>query len=411
MKTSGRLFCSVALVVIIGMALAGCATQVNIRTDADLSSILAGGTLRLRSSGRDIVWAVSSTSNGSGPVAAGTFITQNGILTAGADETASFLYVIATSMKDNKYDIKQIRVVTVSEVTVSPVNQHVVIGRTFQFRAQVEGTNNPDRAVTWRVSTNAAGSGAVTSGTRIDSNGLLTVAPNESATTLFVIATSVIDPSKSGNVPATVVVPTVSAVAVSPVNQTVTSGSTSQFNATVTGDYEPSTAVIWHVSSNATGSGAVTPGTDINANGLLRVASTETLTTLFVIATSVADTTKSASIPVTIIVRTVSAVSINPSGQTITTGNNIQFYSSVTGTNNPDTNVTWKVSSNAAGTGAVAPGTSISADGLLKVAPNEWATTLYVIATSVADPSKSASAKVTITNNNEKQGSNQGKVN
>jgi hypothetical protein len=47
---------------------------------------------------------------------------------------------------------------------------------------------------------------------------------------------------------------------------------------------------------------------------------------------------------------------------------------------------------------------------MLKVAPNEWSVTLFVIATSVADPSKSATAVITITNNNANQGDNQGKA-
>jgi len=90
------------------------------------------------------------------------------------------------------------------------------------------------------------------------------------------------------------------------------------------------------------------------------------------------------------------------------TNRTVQFSATVTGTNNPNNAVTWRVSSDAAGTGAVANRTSISANGLLTVAPNEWATTLYVFATSSADASKTGSAIVTITNNNQNQGPNRG---
>jgi hypothetical protein len=87
----------------------------------------------------------------------------------------------------------------------------------------------------------------------------------------------------------------------------------------------------------------------------------------------------------------------------------VQFRATVTGTNNPGNTVTWRVSSDAAGTGEIAPRTTISANGLLTVAPNEWSTTLYVIATSTVDTSKSGIAVVTISNNNNNQGSNQGR--
>jgi hypothetical protein len=75
----------------------------------------------------------------------------------------------------------------------------------------------------------------------------------------------------------------------------------------------------------------------------------------------------------------------------------------VTGTNNPATTVTWRVSSNAAGTGAVRAGTTINANGLLTVASNETATTLHVIATSTADPGRSGSTTVRVTRSGQGQ--------
>jgi hypothetical protein len=207
------------------------------------------------------------------------------------------------------------------------------------------------------------------------------------------------------------------------------------------------------VSSNAEGTGAVTRGTSINSNGLLTVSANETAKTLYVIATSVADTSISAifainvSAPVIIqppvtprppvtqppatprpgtqqppvvtqppIVTqpvppsTINSVTISPANQSTKTNSTVQFKATVTGTNNPNTSVIWKVSSNVYGTGEVAPGTSISDSGLLKVAPNEWSPTLYVIATAAGDHSKTATAAVTVTNANENQGSNRGRA-
>ena len=81
---------------------------------------------------------------------------------------------------------------------------------------------------------------------------------------------------------------------------------------------------------------------------------------------------------------------------------------SVTGTNNPGTGVTWRVGSNPDGSGAVANRTTVSANGLLTVAPNEWNPTLYVVATSTVDTAKRGVTVVTVTNANPNQGSNQG---
>ena len=244
-----------ASAVLAAITLSGCASfySVSIRTNGNVSSVLAGGSLILRSSGRDLEWKVSSTSDGSGPVANGTFITQNGVLTVDIYEPSSVLYIIVKSLRDNYHDIKQIRIVTVNTVAVTPVNEIVAVGRSLQFKAQVTGNNNPDNAVTWSVGANTAGTGAVTAGTSISSNGTLSVAANESLRTLYVIAASIIDKTKSGVTSVTVVVPTVTSVTVSAPSHSIPAGTSMQFTANVVGTYDPSKAVTWRVSSNAAG--------------------------------------------------------------------------------------------------------------------------------------------------------------
>ena len=403
MNKASIFFRIIAFSAVIVLILTGCASilhGVNIRTVNNISSVRAGGTLDLRSSGRDIVWSVSSGSDGSGVVAAGTFINQNGLLTVAANETASVLYVTARSARDGFSNTRQIRIVTVTGVTITPVNQTVAIGSSLQFRAQVLGSNNPDSVVTWRVSSNAAGTGNVTNRTSINTNGVLTVAPNESARTLFVFATSVIDPTKSVSTSVSVVVPTVTSVIVNPATLTERAGNFLQFQAFVTGTHNPNPAVTWNVSSNPAGSGAVTPGTNIDINGVLTIAPNETARTLFIIATSVYDPSKSGNAVVSVIIPTVASVIVNPANHTIRTGSFLQFQAFVTGTHNPNPAVIWRVSSNAAGSGAVTPGTSINANGLLTVAANETARTLFVFATSLINPTRSGSAVVTIINNN-----------
>ena len=84
-----------------------------------------------------------------------------------------------------------------SGVDVSPPNKTMTTGSSFRFTAMVAGSNYPDN-VTWIVSSNATGTGVVTSGTGISASGVLTVVINETLATLYVIATSVANPSMSG---------------------------------------------------------------------------------------------------------------------------------------------------------------------------------------------------------------------
>jgi hypothetical protein len=402
MKETTRLFGFIAVLTVIGLILTGCASldrvfnPVNISVSHNLSSVRVGGTLAFRATGRNIIWSVSSTIDGAGSVAEGTFIDSSGELRVSSNETAATLYVRAISTQNNLTDYRRIRVVTVTGVTVDPAGQSVAIGRTLQFRASVAGNNNPDNVVTWRVSANADGTGAVSSETIISANGMLTVSANETLTILHVLVTSVVDPSISGSAPVNIVVPTVTNVAVSSSNQSVRVRETLQFMAEVTGTYDPDSAVTWRVSSNAAGTGVVTPGTSMNANGVLTVAANETLPTLFVIATSVYDPTKSGSAPVAVIIPTVTSVTVSPSNQTVSAGGTFQFNAQLTGTYDPDSTLTWGVSSNAAGTGAVTPGTSINANGLLTVSANETARTLFVFATSVFDPTRFGSSMITV---------------
>jgi hypothetical protein len=90
---------------------------------------------------------------------------------------------------------------------------------------------------------------------------------------------------------------------------------------------------------------------------------------------------------------------VNPASLIAQTNRTIQFEAIVLGTNNPSTNVIWRVSSNAAGTGPVMMGTNINANGLLTIVANETARELYVFATSVENPAITGTAVVTVRSN------------
>jgi hypothetical protein len=87
---------------------------------------------------------------------------------------------------------------TVTEVKVSPATVDVSKGKTANFRATVTGTNSPAQTVTWEVT------GGITS-TSISTTGVLTVAAEETATTLTVKATSTVNTSISGTATVTVI--------------------------------------------------------------------------------------------------------------------------------------------------------------------------------------------------------------
>jgi HK97 family phage major capsid protein len=89
---------------------------------------------------------------------------------------------------------------TVSTVTVSPATASVAKGASKVFTATVAGEGAVSNGVLWSV----AGSSAVKAGTKIDENGNLTIASNETNTALTVTATSKQDGTKTGTAAVTV---------------------------------------------------------------------------------------------------------------------------------------------------------------------------------------------------------------
>lgn len=181
------------------------------------------------------------------------------------------------------------------------------------------------------------------------------------------------------------------AITVSPNNSTLMVGNTQQFVGNVTGT--SNTAVTWVVGGAACIGAAC--GT-ISVNGLyVPPASVPSPATVTVIATSVADPTKSASASVTIVAAVAVLLSISPTSASVPAAGTQLFTASVTGTSN--TAVSWSVSG--AGCSGSSCGTiSTSASSAVYLAPPvpPSPASVNVIATSVADPAKSASASVTV---------------
>ena len=79
---------------------------------------------------------------------------------------------------------------TVTKVSVTPEKAELEPGDSQRFTAKVEGTGNPDTAVTWSIFGNEK------AGTNISGDGLLTISDNETAKNIVVRATSVEDTDK-----------------------------------------------------------------------------------------------------------------------------------------------------------------------------------------------------------------------
>ena len=89
----------------------------------------------------------------------------------------------------------------VDSVSVTPATSTVTLGWVKQFTADVATTHGASEAVKWSVE------GAASAGTTISADGLLSVAADETASSLTVVATSVFDPTKAGSAQVTLAAP------------------------------------------------------------------------------------------------------------------------------------------------------------------------------------------------------------
>jgi hypothetical protein len=240
-------------------------------------------------------------------------------------------------------------------ITISPDKATMAIGTQMQFSASVGNAGN--KAVTW----------SATGGT-VDSTGLFT-APGSPGTS-YVVATSQADPSRTATAVITVVAP----VMITPSEITLAPGGTQTFTAILpaTGD----TNVTWSILEGVAG------GTIDAAGNYTAPAGAADAAVFHIVATSVADPSKSATALVTI----QTPVVVLPNTASIQVGTTQQFTATVRATGS--TNVTWTVLEGAAG------GT-IDATGLYTASTNTGP--FHVVAAAVADPTKTGRATVTVT--------------
>lgn len=294
---------------------------------------------------RSYTWSVEEGS-------AGGSITAGGVYTA--PMKAGTYHVVATSNEDRTSTGKASVTVRPLTVAVSPSAATLATAGTTQLSASVTGTT--DTAVTWAVK--EANGGSVTA------TGVYT-APT-TAGTYHVVATAHADGTTQGTATLTV---TAVGVAITPATLTVGTAGSQAFTAEVTGTQN--TAVTWEVEE--------ANGGTINSSGYYTAPSAGG--TFHVVATSVADPSKSATVEITVQDVT---VALSPESATLDQGASTTFTATVGSTGNAA--VLWTVQE--------AGGGQVSSSGVY-TAPSA-AGTYHVVATSVADPGKSQTAEITV---------------
>ena len=172
-------------------------------------------------------------------------------------------------------------------LAISPTGASLTSGASQQFSAKVQGTGNT--AVSWSAS---AGN--------ISSTGMFTAPVVHNNTSVSVTATSVADTSKNASANVAVTPAGTVSVSVSPAAATLTAGGSQQFTATVQGT--TNSAVTWSASAGT-----------ISSVGLFTAPQVSSATTVSIVATSAADTTKQASASVAVSPAAVSGLAISTS--------------------------------------------------------------------------------------------------
>ncbi len=362
------------------------AIQVSLTPSA--TTVQTGGVVSFNaqvtgSTNTSVAWSVNSIPGGNTSV--GT-ISATGMYTAPAlPPNPANVTVTATSVADPT--ASGIAIVTVQQrvqVSVSPTVANATVGTSLAFMSTVLGSTNT--VVNWSVAGIPNGNSTV--GT-ISAAGVYTAPVTvPSPATVTVVATSQAAPTAFAAALVTILSPTQIAVAVGPATATVATNAIQQFNATVTGTLN--TLVTWQVNGIVGGNGTI--GT-ISLSGLYTAPSAVPLpNTVTVTAVSQVNPTAFGSATVLVTGSSLVTVSVSPSTLNLGTGGSVQFFATVNGTTN--TAVTWRV--NGISGGNSVDGT-ITAGGVY-TAPNTIPTpaTLTVTATSVADPTASGFASVTI---------------
>ena len=299
-----------------------------------------------------VKWAVNDIPGGNDMVG---MIDAAGLFKAPAKlPSPAVVQVKAISMADPQVSdtaVVTLRAPTSTKVTVSPKTASVGAGATQQFTAKVENMNV--QQVNWLVNDVAGGNAALG---KIDPAGLYTAPATVPSPAIVTIkAVSVGDPAASDTSAVTITAAVSVKVTVAPATASVNTGATQEFKATVENSTDAD--VKWFV--NDVAGGDATNGTISPAGLFTAPAKVPATPAVTVKAVSVADTSASATVAVTLKAAPVITLVVDPDQTNVPPGQTQLFKATLTNTTN--TAVAWFVNDIAGGNAALG---TISAAGL-----------------------------------------------
>ncbi|MGA9519847.1 MAG: Ig-like domain-containing protein [Myxococcaceae bacterium] len=253
-------------------------------------------------------------------------------------------------------------------VSITPASASVEAGKTLQFSASVTGSANTE--VRWSVEESNGGTISATGLYTSAAEGVFhVVATSKADAAVSATSTVTVTPAQDGTI----------SVSISPAVIVLDQGADKVFSASISGT--PNREVNWSVTGGA-------------ANGTIdeqgKYIAPNKAGTFEIKATSVADPSRSATASIS--VREVS-LSIVPANTTLSPGASATFTANVTGTTN--TAVTWDV------VGGTANGTLTPGQNQVEYTAPSRTGTYALRATSVADPTRQATATITVSTQQE----------
>jgi dienelactone hydrolase len=351
---------------------------------------------------KGVTWSISCGAASCGTVSPSASLSGAAVTySAPSTPTAGDLFVslVATSVTNTAATAGASITVPGINVSVMPGSATVQPGATAKFIVTVTG-DPANKGVTWSVSCPAA-CGTVSPGTTASGGTVTYTAPTTQPAgdlSVVLIATSITNTAATAT--ANITVPGLD-VSVTPDSATVQTGTTAQFAASVTND-AANKGVTWTVSCSQAPCGSVSPTSTATGVSTTYTAPSSPPTSdlsVTITATSVTNTASSSSANVTVPAITVSPVT--PAGVLLPVNLTQQFSASI---NNDPSNaeVTWTLTQTGTACspscGGVSPSITANGSPTTYTAPAAVpaSPTVTFSATSVADPTKSVSATITV---------------
>jgi hypothetical protein len=300
-------------------------------------------------------------------------ITSAGVYTAPTPVTTATATFTATSKTDTTKTATATATLTPIAVSVAPTTATLIGGATQTFTPTVTGDTTLNQGVTWTAST-----GTITSG------GVYTAPAVIMTTSATVTATSKTDPTKTAT--ATVTLIPISLNPISPATISLGTGGSQAFTDTVANDGSNS-GVTWSI---GTGVGTLTASSTMGVTYNAPTTVISSTTTVTLTATSIKDPTKTTTATITL---NPISVLISPASPAAMIGGATQAFTATVANDGSNSGVTWTVT----GGGSFSAGATASGTPTTYTAASPVPTaTAVVTATSVKDPSKTASATITL---------------